>query len=270
MAGHALYRGAVTHLRLRPFRHGFRYPAFTLLLDLDALDRLPWPLCHNGRGLMALADRDHGPRDGGALKPWIEARLAEAGVALEGGKVRLLAMPRVLGRAFNPLSIWFCHHRDGRLLALLYEVRNTFGQHHSYLLPLERPAAPGEAVAQSCAKAFHVSPFIGPEARYDFRLAAPDERLAVTIREQVPEGPLLLATLTGRRQALTTPALLRALARFPLLTLQVLGAIHWQALRLWLKGARFHRCPAPPAEPVTLVRGNLGQGAAGQDLAAAE
>lgn len=270
MTGHALYRGEVMHLRLRPFRHGFRYAAFTLLLDLDELDRLPWPLRHNGRGLMAIADRDHGPRDGGALKPWIEARLAAAGIDLAGGRVRLLAMPRVLGRVFNPLSIWFCHHADGRLLAILYEVRNTFGEAHSYLLPVETAPAPGAVIAQQCDKGFYVSPFIGPQATYRFRLRLPGETLTLVIRELVPEGPQLIASLTGRRRALTSGALLAALARFPLLTLQVLGAIHWQALRLWLKGARFHRRPAPPAEAVTLVRGDLGQGAAGEHLAAAE
>ena len=267
---HALYTGQVTHQRLRPFRHAFRYPAFTLLLDLDALDRLPWPLRHNGRGLMAFADRDHGPRDGSALRPWIEARLAEAGIDLAGGAVRLLAMPRVLGRVFNPLAVWFCHHADGRLLAVLYEVRNTFGQAHGYLIPLDRPPGPGAVFEQRCAKAFYVSPFIGPAATYDFRLTVPDEALSLLIREAVPEGPQLVASLTGRRRALTTGALLRLLLRFPVLTLQVLGAIHWQALRLWLKGARFHRRPAPPAEAVTLVRGTVGQGAAERDLAAAE
>jgi len=268
--GNALYLGQVMHQRLRPFRHAFRYPAFTLLLDLAALDRLPWPLRHNGRGLMAFADRDHGPRDGSPLRPWLEARLAAAGIDLAGGAVRILAMPRVLGRVFNPLSVWFCHHADGRLLALLYEVRNTFGEAHSYLIPLAQPPVPGALFAQHCDKAFYVSPFIGPTATYDFTLALPDERLRLVIREAVPEGPQLVASLTGRRRDLTTGALLRLLARFPVLTLQVLGAIHWQALRLWLKGARFHRRPAPPAEAVTLVRGDLGQGAAERDLAAAE
>ncbi len=268
--GHTLYVGNVMHQRLRPFRHGFRYPTFTLLLDLDALDRLPWPLKHNGRGLMALADRDHGPRDGSPLKPWIEARLAEAGIDLAGGRVRLLAMPRVLGRAFNPLSLWFCHHADGRLLAVLYEVRNTFGQAHAYLLPLEQPPAPGATFEQRCAKAFYVSPFIGPQATYRFRLAVPDEQLDLLIREAVPEGPQLVARLTGRRRALTSAALVKLLCRFPVLTLQVLGAIHWQALRLWLKGARFHRRPAPPAAAVTLGSADLGQGAGDTTLAAAE
>lgn len=270
MSEHALYRGEVMHLRLRPFRHGFRYAAFTLLLDLDELGRLPWPLRHNGRGLMAISDRDHGPRDGRPLKPWIEARLAEAGIDLAGGRVRLLAMPRVLGRVFNPLSLWFCHHADGSLRAILYEVRNTFGEAHSYLLPLQRAPAAGDVIQQQCDKGFYVSPFIGPEATYRFRLKLPGETLSLVIRESVPEGPQLVASLSGRRRALTSGALLAALARFPLLTLQVLGAIHWQALRLWLKGASFHRRPAPPTEAVTLAGRDLSQGAAREHLAAAE
>ncbi len=252
----ALYVGAVMHARLRPFRHAFRYRLFTLLLDLDELPGLARRsrlLRFNRRGLLAFHERDHGPRDGSPLRPWIESELAKAGIALEGGAVRLLCLPRILGYAFNPLTLWFCHHRDGRLLAVLYEVRNTFGQGHAYLIPLVPGAAEGETVEQGCDKGFYVSPFIAMAARYRFRLAAPGERLAVTIRQAVPEGPLLVARLTGRRRDLSDAALLRQLLRFPLLTLKVILAIHWQALRLWLKGARFHRRPAPPRDAVTLV-----------------
>lgn len=255
-AASALYVGQVAHARLRPFRHGFRYRLFTLLLDLEELPGLAARsrlLRFNRGGLVSFQERDHGPRDGSPLRPWIEAQLARAGIDLEGGAVRLLCLPRILGYVFNPLTIWFCHHRDGRLLAVLHEVHNTFGEAHAYLLPLREPAGPGEAFSQACDKGFHVSPFIGMTARYRFRLAVPDARLAVAIRQEGTEGPQLIATLTGRRRPLSDRVLARQLLRFPLLTMQVIAAIHWQALRLWLKGARYHRRPDPPRHAVTLV-----------------
>lgn len=256
VAASALYVGAVGHTRLRPFRHAFRYRLFTLLLDLDELPRLAARsrlLRFNRRGLLSFRERDHGPRDGRPLRPWIEAELARAGIDLEGGAVRLLCLPRILGYVFNPLTVWFCHHRDGRLMAVLHEVHNTFGEAHGYLLPLREPAGPGAAFSLACDKTFHVSPFLGMAARYRFRMAVPGERLAVAIRQEGPEGLQLLATLTGRRRPLTDGTLARQLLRFPLLTLKVIAAIHWQALRLWFKGARYHRRPDPPRHAVTLT-----------------
>ncbi|WP_026988193.1 DUF1365 domain-containing protein [Fodinicurvata fenggangensis] len=252
----ALYFGQVMHKRLRPFGHRFVYRIFQLWLDLDELPKLGHRLrlfSHNRFNLFSFYDRDHGARDGGALRPWIEARLAEADIDLEGGAVRLLCFPRILGYVFNPLTLWFCHHRDGSLRAVLYEVRNTFGDKHGYLIPVEHSPGPGEALQQSCDKAFHVSPFIPMQARYRFRLPLPDARLSVVIRQSVPEGEQLVAVQSARRQVLSDRKLLRAFFTYPLLTLKVIGAIHWQALRLWLKGASFHRRPQPPVEAVSLV-----------------
>lgn len=251
----ALYVGQVSHVRLRPFRHAFRYRLFLLLLDLDELPLLAHRsrlLRFNRRGLVAFHERDHGARDGSALRPWIERRLLEAGLDPTGGRIRLLCMPRILGYVFNPLSVWYCHRRDGQLQAILYEVRNTFGQAHSYLIPVTQTE--DGIVQQACDKCFYVSPFIGMTAHYHFRVAAPGERLTLTIRQEVPEGAQLLASVTGRRRTLDDATLLAQLLRIPALTLKVILAIHWQALRLWLKGARFHRRPAPPAVAVSIVR----------------
>ena len=255
-AASALYFGKVMHKRLRPFVHGFTYRVFSLYLDLDELPRLDRRLrlfSHNRWNLFGFHDRDHGARDGAPLRPWIDGHLCAAGIELAGGPVRILCFPRVLGYVFNPLAIWFCYHADGGLRAILYEVSNTFGQSHGYLAPVPARRDARAPIDQSAIKRLYVSPFIGMVSRYDFRLAEPAERLAVTIRQWVPDGAQLLARQTGRRHALSDRALLRAFFAYPLMSLKVIGAIHWQALRLWIKGARLEERPAPPAREVTLI-----------------
>ena len=253
----ALYPGVVMHKRLRPFVHRFAYRIFSLYVDLDELPALGRRLrlfSHNRWNLFSFHDRDHGARDGSPLRPWIEQHLAAAGIDLAGGAVRLLCFPRVLGYVFNPLSIWFCHHADGRLRAILYEVSNTFGERHGYLIPVEGQPALGKPVRQSCDKHFYVSPFIGMTARYDFSIRPPDERFAISIRQTVPEGDQLFARHTGRRLALSDWALARVFISYPLMTIKVVAAIRWQALKLWLKGARLETRPPCPSVQVTLVR----------------
>ncbi len=266
-AASALYFGEVMHKRLRPFVHAFRYRVFSLYIDLDELDICDRGLrlfSHNRWNLVSFHDRDHGARDGTALRPWIDGHLAAAGIELAGGPVRLLCFPRVLGYVFSPLSIWFCHHADGSLRAILYEVRNTFGGKHGYLIPVAPDQARGGPLVQSADKRFYVSPFIALASRYAFRLAVPGERLAVAIRQEVAEGGQLIARQTGRRRPLSDANLLRALFAYPLMTAKVIGAIHWQALRLWVKGARIEPRPATTADAVTLVGP---AGAAGQQAA---
>ncbi len=259
-----LYFGQVMHRRLMPFRHRLDYRVFSLYVDLDELPALARRLrffSHNRWNLFAFQDRDHGARDGTALRPWLDARLAEAGIDLEGGPVRLLCFPRVLGYVFNPLSIWFCYHKSGRLAAVLYEVRNTFGEQHCYLIPVDPGRAPGRPILQSCDKGFYVSPFIGMTATYHFRVREPDERLAVVIRQWTPEGALLVASQTGQRRPLTDTTLLRAFVTYPLMTLKVIAGIHWHALKLWRKGAKLVPRPPAPDNAVTLVRPPLGRAA---------
>ena len=246
-----LYDGQVMHCRLRPVRHRFVYDVFSLLLDIDELGALHRRLrlfSHNRFNLFSFADRDHGPRDGSPLRPWIEAQLASRGIDLEGGRVFIHCLPRLLGYVFNPLSLYWCYDCGGALRAIVYEVKNTFGEQHAYVLPVPAAHAAGAPVHQRVRKDFHVSPFIAMEAEYRFNLRAPEERLSILIRETDAGGDLLLATQTGRRQALADRTLLRACFRFPLVTLKVIGAIHWQALKLWLKGVRLHRRPPAPLE----------------------
>ncbi len=252
--GSALYFGRVMHKRLRPFVHRFAYRVFSLWLDIDAVADLSRRLrlfSHNRFNVFSFFDRDHGPRDGRPLRDYVETTLGEAGIALDGGRIHLLCFPRVLGYVFNPLSIYFCRHADGRLRAILYEVTNTFGDRHSYLLPVDGGRDSDEPITQACEKVLYVSPFIDMESQYRFRVKEPGERLSILIRQDVAEGEQLVATLTGTRAVLGDRQLAQAFVTHPLMTVKVMGAIHWQALWLWFKGATFHRRPAPPSEPVS-------------------
>jgi len=249
----AIYSGSVVHTRVRPVRHRLRYRMLNLLLDLDelpALGRRLWLLGHNRRALFSFHDADHG--DGGTetLKAQIDRLLREAGLDPEGGGVRVLCMPRVLGMVFNPISVFFCYRADGTLQALLYEVNNTFGQRHSYLIPVE-PGQSG-AIRQHCDKRFYVSPFMDMEQTYRFRVAPPDGAVRVGVEAHDTKGPLLFAAFGGRRQALSDGRLLLSFLSHPLLALRVVGGIHWEALKLWRKGMRLRHRPAPPEAPVTI------------------
>ena len=250
----ALYAGSVMHRRLRPRAHYLRYRAFWLLLDLDEIDRLPRVLrlfSKNRLNAFSFYDRDHGDGSGGALRPQVEAALVRAGIAADGGRIALLCMPRLCGYGFNPLSIYFCHRRSGSLAAILYEVHNTFGERHSYLIAVNGTGA--GAVEQACRKAFYVSPFMDMDLTYRFRVALPDERVSASIGVSDGTGKILVAALAGRRRPLSDAALLRVLFAYPLLTLKVVAAIHWHALRLWLKGLKLRPRPAPPPVSVTVA-----------------
>lgn len=258
MTGAALYHGTVLHRRLRPRRHVLRYRVFSMMLDLDRLAELDRELrlfAYNRAGVLSFHDADHGDGSGAPLRPQVEAYLAAARVDLAGGAIRVLCYPRLFGYVFNPLTVYFCHHRDGDLAAILYEVSNTFGERHTYVIPVGPGQAAGGAVRQSCAKRFHVSPFIGMDADYAFRVVPPGDRVTVAITETDDDGPFLQASFTGRREACSDRTLWRAVLRYPLMTLKVIGAIHWEALTLWRKGVPVHRRPRSPAAAVTICSG---------------
>lgn len=253
----ALYAGQVMHQRLRPRRHRLRYRVFSLLLDLDELStlhqRLRW-LSVDRFNLFSIYRRDHGAGDAQGPRAHVEQQLLAAGLPA-GGAIRLLTMPRILGYAFNPLSVYFCHAPQGDVLqAILYEVNNTFGQRHSYLIPVATGSTADEAIVQHCDKGFHVSPFLDLALQYRFTVRPPADALHVGIQVRDAQGAVLVATLDADRQALSDRALLRAFFGHPLLTLKVVGAIHWEALQLWRKGLRIHRLPPAPAQAVSIVR----------------
>jgi DUF1365 family protein len=237
----SLYPGEVMHARLKPVGHRFTYRVLNLMIDLDRLtqaNRLSWLFGVNRRGLYSFHERDHGPRDGTSLAAYVRAAARSEGIDLSGGKILLLCYPRLLGYAFNPLSIYYCHRADGSLALVIYEVRNTFGEQHSYFCAVRPGESDAAGLRQSRDKRFYVSPFIEMEMRYHFRLNTPDDTVRVRILETDRDGPLLAATFHGRRQALTTTHLLVAFFVLPLVTLKVMGAIHFEAARLWLKGLR--------------------------------
>ncbi len=250
----ALYVGSVVHTRLRPVRHRLRYRMMTLLLDLDELPLLSRRLrlfSAERFNLFAFFGRDHLAGDDTPLRIQVETQLARAGIAPDGGRIRLLCMPRVFGAVFNPLSVFFCHAANGDLRAVLYEVNNTFGQRHSYLIPVSDPQQ--RVHRQRCAKQFYVSPFMEMAMDYHFRIVAPAHRVSIAIEAHDASGPILSAGFTGQRLALSDASLLRTLLRHPMLAAQVLGGIHWEALKLWRKGMRIQPRPAPPPEPVTIL-----------------
>lgn len=251
----ALFPGHVTHARLKPKQHKLSYRIYSLLIDLDELDEIDRRLrllSIDRFNLFSFYRKDRGDRSGSDLKMQVEQRMREGGIEPDGGAIRLLTMPRLLGWAFNPVSVFFCYARDESLKAILWEVDNTFGERHGYMIPVE--AGSGSEIVQHCDKAFYVSPFMDMDLRYKFRVSPPDERLSIRIETFDSEGIVLTARHLARRTLLTDAALLKAFFAIPFLTLRVVGGIHWEALKIWLKGIHLRVHPNPPQEPVSFVR----------------
>lgn len=250
----ALYIGSVIHRRLRPKPHRLRYRVFWMLIDLDEIEGLTRRLrlfSYNRFNIFALHDRDHGDGSAQPLRGQIADTLRRAGIAADG-PIRMLCMPRIFGYVFNPLTVYFCHHSDGTLAATLYQVHNTFGGRHNYLIPVDDPAA--DVIEQACSKSFYVSPFLDMDMRYDFRVERPRDRVSVAIRGSDPAGPMIVAALTAQRAPLADAMLARLLLRIPLLTVKVIAAIHWHALRMLLKGFRLVPRPRTAAPPIGNTR----------------
>jgi uncharacterized protein len=248
----SLYFGDVMHARLKPMGHRFSYRVMSLLIDLDRLDeadRQSALFGVNRAALYSFHEADHGPRDGSSLKAYAERSAAAQGIDLTGGRVELLCYPRLLGYGFNPLSVYFCHRACGELALVIYEVRNTFGEIHPYVLPVSAGELNASGLRQQHEKLFYVSPFMPMAMHYHFRVLPPSDTVKLCILESDREGPLLAATFNGRRRALTSRALLRSFFALPLVSFKVMAAIHWEALRLWLKGARL--VPRPNAAAQT-------------------
>ncbi|MGA2058238.1 MAG: DUF1365 domain-containing protein [Bradyrhizobium sp.] len=237
----ALYVGKVMHARLKPVGHRFNYRVMSLLIDLGRLevaDRQTPLFGVNRRALYSFYEADHGERDGSSLRLYAQRCASEHGIDLTGGRVLLLCYPRLLGYTFNPLSVYFCYHASEQLALVIYEVRNTFGDIHAYVLPVKSGDISPAGIRQTQDKRFYVSPFVEMSMRYHFRVVPPKDQVKLRILEADSEGPLLSATFNGRRRVLTTRELLRSFFSLPAVTAKIIVAIHWEALRLWLKGVR--------------------------------
>ncbi len=260
----AIYAGNVVHARHRPRKHSLRYRVFSLLLDLDELPLIDSTMrlfAHNRFSVFSFHDKDHGIGERGRLKAWCGERLFEANIdiAPDALRVEMLCYPRIFGYVFNPLTVYFCHDRaDGdRLVAILYEVCNTFHERHTYIIPT--PGADAETIRHSCDKEMYVSPFVPMDCTYDFRINPPNDDVRIAINERDTEGDLLFATFTGKRRPLTDVALAKCFLSHPLMTLKIMGAIHWEALVLWIKGNPLYRHTAAPSRIASSVPAKTSQ-----------
>ena len=234
---------------------------FQILFDLDELPDLSRRLrlfSHNGFNAFSFRDRDHGDAAAGSLRAYVDGLLASAGISLGSGRIALLCMPRLFGHVFNPLSVYYCQDASGALVAMIYEVNNTFGQRHTYVIPAT-PTVDGVA-RQTCAKGFYVSPFMDMDMTYEFTMTTPGAAISTVVNGRGPAGaPLIHAAFDGRRRDLTDTVLCRVLFAYPFLTLGVVFAIHWEALKLFAKGLKLRHKPEQPLTPVTVVKSSLGQ-----------
>ncbi len=246
---HFLYFGRVMHARVSPFRHRFEYRVFSALLDVDrlqALDSQTLFFSYNRFNIFSFHDVDHGPRNDAPLRPWIEHMLYEAGIDQSISSIKLLCYPRILGYVFNPLSVYYCYDKDENLVALIYDVSNTFGQSHCYVGRVDSCSGDGAFRIQSTEKVFYVSPFIEVSGQYQFCFDNPGDQLQLSIQQRKNNKPLLYTSFIGKRKPFSSRSLLLTLVKYPLMTVKVITAIHWEALRLWFKGAGYVSRPAPP------------------------
>ncbi len=250
MTGAVVYEGVVGHRRLKPKKHRLKYAVFSFLLDIDRIDEAAAQMRLFSRGrfnLFSFYDRDHGSGKPADIGAHIRGVLREAGYG-DIGRILMLCYPRMLGYAFNPLTVYYCHDRCGRLAVMIYEVRNTFGGRHSYLIPVE-----GGHIDQQADKVFHVSPFNDMDLRYRFLLTPPGEGLRVFIQTLDDKGPVLNAVFSGRREALSDRKLLSLFVRYPLMTLKVVAGIHFEAVKLLAKGMGLKPGAPDPEHAVTIL-----------------
>ena len=233
-----IYSGMTIHKRFKPKKHFFIYKTFSLFIDLNEVKDLEKNIkffSHNKFNVLSFCNIDHGPRDGTSLNKWVKKTLSRAKINIDGGAIKLLCFPRFFGYVFNPLSIFYCYDKNSKLKAVLYEVKNTFNEQHTYVF---RSKSSSNLIQHKCNKKFYVSPFIAMKTFYNFRLSVPKNNINISISQTDSKGPLLIAKQTGKRVKLNSKNLLYQFFKHPLMSFKVIVAIHFEALRLWLKGVK--------------------------------
>ena len=235
MTNSCIYNGVVSHTRFKPVKHHLKYKTFSLLIDLDEIEKLDKDIpifSLNKFNVFSFYNKDHGERNGESLKNWVMENLKRFKIQQNINKIKLLCYPRIFGYVFNPLSIFYCYE-DDLLKAIFYEVKNTFNEQHTYIFKVNKSGK----INQSCKKKFYVSPFMDMNTFYDFNLQNPKKELYVSIKQTDKKGIILTAVQTGKKKEFNAKQLLINFFRYPLMTFKIITAIHFEAFLLWKKGA---------------------------------
>ncbi len=229
-----IYTGKVIHKRFKPKEHYFKYNVFSLLIDLNELEEINKDIkffSYNKFNIISFYDKDHGDRDGSSIKLWVKKNLRNIGIMTEDISIKLLCYPRIFGYVFNPLSTYFIYNKHLKLISIFYEVKNTFGEQHTYIFK----AQDEKTVQNKCKKKFYVSPFIEMDCEYHFKTLNPREQLSVVINQNDKDGKLLFASQDGISKDFNNKNLIFSYLRHPLMTFKIIGAIHYEAFKLWAK-----------------------------------
>ena len=239
MINSSIYNGQVIHKRFKPKVHSFRYDVFSLLIDLSELETLDKQVnffSYNKFNWISFYDKDHGDRDGSSLINWVQKNLRKNNISTENIKIKILCYPRIFGFVFNPLSVFYVYNSNENLISILYEVKNTFGEQHTYIFRIEKDA---NLIQNNCSKKFHVSPFIQMNCNYFFRLLKPGNKISIIIDQYENEDKILYASQDGIRTDFNTKYLVKSFLNHPLMTFKIIIAIHYEAFKLWSKGIKF-------------------------------
>jgi DUF1365 family protein len=239
MINSAIYNGQVIHKRFKPKVHYFKYKVFSLLIDLSELEILEKKVnffSYNKFNLISFYEKDHGDRDGSSLILWVKKNLENNNIQTKDIKIKVLCYPRIFGFVFNPLSVFYVYNLENKLISILYEVKNTFGEQHTYIFKVTKDT---NLIQNNCPKKFHVSPFIKMHCNYFFRLLKPGNKISVIIDQYDSEDQILYASQDGVRSDFNTKYLLKSYLKHPIMTFKVILAIHFEAFKLWAKGIKF-------------------------------
>lgn len=232
-----IYSGIIFHKRFKPKINFFTYRVFSLFIDLKELNKMNYLkiFSHNFFNVLSFYDKDHGPRDGSDLETWVRRKIKKAKINQKINSIKILCFPRIFGYVFNPLSIFYCFNTKGNIVAILYEVKNTYDEQHTYIFSVKTKS---KIIKQICNKKMYVSPFIKIKTKYHFYLSKPDKQIEIFIKQTDSKGELLNASQKGKKIKLNDVNLIKEFLKHPLMTFKVILAIHFEALILWMKGIK--------------------------------